>query len=116
MPEKTPRREEQRTMLTFAQAADRLVDEEIVRSMTPEGLRKLARTDPEWPVSDDDYATVAGARTLPYELLVTYMATRSKRRGRGPDRAPRTGRPKAQETTDGAGDDPGPDAPAGNAG
>ncbi|MFJ9234129.1 hypothetical protein ACIRJ3_03980 [Streptomyces anulatus] len=100
MPENASRGEEQRTMLTFAQAAERLAAEGIVRSMTPEGLRKLARTDPEWPVSADDYATVAGARTLPYELLVTYMATRSKRRGRGPDRAPRTGRTEAPETTD----------------
>ncbi|MFD3749727.1 hypothetical protein ACFWVT_05580 [Streptomyces cyaneofuscatus] len=115
MPEKKPRGEEQRTMLTFAQAADRLVAEEIVRSMSPEGLRKLARTDPEWTISADDYGTVAGARTLPYELLVKYMATRSKRPGRGPDRAPRVGRPKAEETTDGASDGSGSDAPAGDA-
>ncbi|MFD0429449.1 hypothetical protein ACFQ60_22500 [Streptomyces zhihengii] len=82
-------------MLTFAQAADRLVADQIVRSMTPEGLRKLARTDPEWPVGAADYGTVAGARTLPYEALVTYMNTRSKRPGRGPDRAPRRAAPPA---------------------
>jgi hypothetical protein len=29
---------------------------------------------------------VAGARTLPYELVVTYIETRSKRKGRGPAR------------------------------
>lgn len=84
-------------MLTFAQAAERLAAEEIVRSMTPEGLRKLARTDPEWPVKEQDYGTVAGARTLPYELLLTYMSTRSKRSGRGPDKAPRRTAPPAAE-------------------
>lgn len=76
-------------MLTFAQAAERLVQEEIVRSMTPEGLRKLARTDSEWPLSESDYKSTANARTLPYELLVKYIQTRSKRSGRGPDKAQR---------------------------
>lgn len=103
-------------MLTFAQAADRLVTEEVVRSMTPEGLRKLARTDPEWPVAPQDYSTVAGARTLPYELLLKYMKTRSKRRGRGPDRAPRTGSPKAEEKLNGAGVEPRSDDPSRSAG
>lgn len=82
------RKEGHRTMLTFAQAAKRLVDDEIVRSMGPEGLRKLARTDTEWPFTDDDYEQVAGARTLPYERLVEYFETRTKRKGRGPARQP----------------------------
>jgi hypothetical protein len=71
-------------MLTFAQAAERLVTEERVRSMGPEGLRKLARTDPEWPIRPEEYGMVAGARTLPYERVVEYFKTRSKRPGRGP--------------------------------
>lgn len=86
---KSDRGEEQRpTMLTFTQAAARLVDDGHVRSMGPEGLRKLARTDPEWPVTDEQYETVAGARTLPYELVVQYIQTRSKRPGRGPAKPP----------------------------
>lgn len=86
MPKDTPRKEEPRTMLTFTQAAERLVADEIVRSMGPEGLRKLARTDAEWPFAAEDYEQVAGARTLPYERLVEYFRTRSKRPGRGPAR------------------------------
>ncbi|MFY3807709.1 hypothetical protein, partial [Escherichia coli] len=77
MPKGKPRKEEPRTMLTFAQAAERLVAEEHVRSMGPEGLRKLARTDPEWPISAEEYGTTAGARTLPYERVVEYIRTRS---------------------------------------
>ena len=71
-------------MLTFRQAAERLVAEGHVRNMTPEGLRKLARTDPEWPIPPDGYERVAGARLFPYELVVHYFKTRSKRTGRGP--------------------------------
>lgn len=96
MPKSSRRKEEQRTMLTFAQAAERLVAEEHVRSMGPEGLRKLARTDPEWPISANDYGTVAGARTLPYELVVEYIRTRSKRPGRGPDKEPRQPKPATE--------------------
>lgn len=73
-------------MLTFTQAAERLVAEGIVRSMGPEGLRKLARSDDEWPFSEGDYEKVAGARLLHYEALVEYFQTRSKRPGRGPAR------------------------------
>ncbi|MGW1813302.1 hypothetical protein ACWCQM_06985 [Streptomyces sp. NPDC002125] len=88
MPKSERRKEEQRTMLTFAQAAARLVDDGHVRSMGPEGLRKLARTDPEWLLTEDDYGTVAGARTVPYERVVEYIQTRSKRPGRGPAKPP----------------------------
>jgi hypothetical protein len=86
MPEPKPHEEERYTMLTFAQAAERLVAEGHVRSMGPEGLRKLARTDGEWPITPDQYGTVAGARTVPYERIVYYFKTRSKRAGRGPAR------------------------------
>ncbi|MEU2510545.1 hypothetical protein [Streptomyces syringium] len=98
MPKGEPRKGKQRTMLTFAQAAERLVAEDHVRSMGPEGLRKLARTDPEWPITAEEYGTVAGARTLPYELVVEYIRTRSKRPGRGPDREPR--QPKGAPATE----------------
>ena len=74
-------------MLSFAQAAERLVASGHVRSMSPEGLRKLARTDPEWPIAADEYGHVAGARLVPYERVVRYFEVRSKRRGRGPARA-----------------------------
>ena len=85
MPDKPPKGE-QRTMLTFTAAAQRLVADGLVRSMTAEGLRKLARSDEEWPLREDDYEKVANARLLPYEVLVRYIQTRSKRKGRGPAR------------------------------
>lgn len=72
-------------MLSFAQAAERLVTDGIAQSMTAEGLRKLAR-DPRsgWPIGPADYRVVGKTRTLPYELLVPYMQAR--RPGRGPDK------------------------------
>jgi hypothetical protein len=89
MPIDEPEEVKPLTMLTFTDAAKRLVEEQVVRSMTGEGLRKIARTDPEWPLSDADYGRVAGVRLVPYETLVEFMQTRSKRRGRGPDLKPR---------------------------
>ncbi|MFJ5121876.1 hypothetical protein [Kitasatospora sp. NPDC088548] len=71
-------------MLSFAQAAERLAKEGVVRSMTAEGLRKLARTDPEWTLTEQDYGAVGNARTVPYELVLEYFTNRTKRRGRGP--------------------------------
>lgn len=75
-----------RTMLSFAQAAERLVEEGVVSNMTAEGLRKLARTPSSgWPIGPDDYGSTAGARTLPYEVLVPFIRDRAaRRRGRGP--------------------------------
>jgi hypothetical protein len=89
MPSDEPREEKPLTMLTFTDAAKRLVDEDLVRSMTGEGLRKIARTDPEWPLAEADYGRIAGVRLVPYERIVDFMQTRSKRKGRGPDLKPR---------------------------
>lgn len=85
-------------MLSFTEAADRLVEDGIAESMTAEGLRRLAR-DPlsGWPVGPNDYRVVGKTRMLPYELLVPYMQTR--KRARGPAKQPRKKRhvpPKQQ--------------------
>lgn len=71
-------------MLTFTQAAERLVEEGVVPNMTAEGLRRMARQEGAWPIEPDEYGETAGARTLPYERLVPFMRERSRRRGRGP--------------------------------
>lgn len=88
MPEDTPQGEEQRTMLSFTEAADRLVADGIAQSMTAEGLRRLAR-DPAsgWPIGPNDYRVVGKTRMLPYELLAPYMQARKP--SRGPAREPR---------------------------
>ncbi len=85
-------------MLSFTEAAERLVADGIAQNMTAEGLRKLAR-DPAsgWPIGPNDYRVVGKTRMLPYELLVPYMRERlSKRRGRGPDTKRRNPQPKQQ--------------------
>lgn len=75
-------------MLSFTEAAERLVEDGVTESMTAEGLRRLAR-DPlsGWPIGPDDYRVVGKTRMLPYELLVPYMQTR--KRARGPAKQPR---------------------------
>lgn len=97
-------------MVTFTQAAERLVQEEVVRSMTPEGLRKLARSDAEWPLTSEDYGETAGARTFPYEVLLKYMNTRSKRKGRGPaKRAASAAKPSTTQPTPAPAEDASPE-------
>lgn len=81
-------------MLSFAEAADRLVRDGIAQSMTAEGLRRLAR-DPKsgWPIGPDDYRVVGKTRMLPYELLVPYIQARKP--SRGPAKQP----PKKRDKT-----------------
>lgn len=81
-------------MLSFTEAADRLVEDGIAESMTAEGLRRLAR-DPRsgWPIGPKDYRVVGKTRTLPYELLAPYIQAR--KRSRGPAKQPRKKRDKA---------------------
>lgn len=85
-------------MLTFTEAAERLVKDKIAQSMTAEGLRRLAR-DPlsGWPIGPGDYRMAGKVRMLPYELLAPYMRERlEKRRGRGPDTKKRSPKLKQQ--------------------
>ncbi|WP_164250203.1 hypothetical protein [Streptomyces sp. S4.7] len=65
-------------MLTFEQAAARLVEDGHVARMTGEGLRKAARTHPDWPITQAMYGKAANARTLPYELAVRFVKTRRR--------------------------------------
>lgn len=101
MPEDTPQGEEQPLMLSFTEAAERLVKDHIAPSMTAEGLRRLAR-DPHsgWPIGPKDYRVVGKTRMLPYDLLAPYIRERlGKRPGRGPAKQPRKKRvvPKPQQ-------------------
>ncbi|MFI2426531.1 hypothetical protein ACH5A7_20945 [Streptomyces sp. NPDC018955] len=99
MPEDTPQGEEQPTMLSFTEAAERLVADGIAQSMTAEGLRKLAR-DPAsgWPINSEQYRVVGKTRMLPYELLAPYMRERLGRRpGRGPAKTKRRTSPTKQQ-------------------
>ncbi|OQQ16113.1 hypothetical protein B0675_02170 [Streptomyces sp. M41(2017)] len=85
MPEEQAEPDGRYTMLTFEQAAARLVADGHVRRMTAEGLRKAARTHPDWTVREDMYGKSSNARTLPYELAVRFVLTR--RRGAKKDDA-----------------------------
>ncbi|MEU1496085.1 hypothetical protein [Streptomyces sp. NPDC005732] len=78
MPEQQAEPEGGYTMLTFEQAAARLVADGHVRRMTGEGLRKAAREHPDWPVSEEQYGKASNARTLPYELAVRFVQTRRR--------------------------------------
>lgn len=80
MPDEEAEPERRYTMLTFEQAAAQLVADGHVRRMTAEGLRKAARTHPDWPVTDEQYGKASNARTLPYELAVRFVQTRRRQK------------------------------------
>lgn len=94
MPE--PREEEVEIppMVTFTSGAELLVKLNIVPSMTREGVRKVANTDPDWPFGPGrphEYGKLANAQTMNTKAFLEFFSTRSVKK-RGPDRGPR--RPK----------------------
>lgn len=78
-------------VVTFTSGAELLVELGIVESMTREGVRKIAKTDPDWPFGEgraNDYGKVANAQTMQTEAFLDYFRTRTIKK-RGPDKQPR---------------------------
>ncbi|MER8083823.1 hypothetical protein ABTZ57_01340 [Streptomyces sp. NPDC094048] len=78
-------------MVTFTSGAALLVELGIVESMTREGVRKIAKTDPAWPFGPGrryPYGRIANAQSMASGPFLEFFRGR-KVRGRGPDRGPR---------------------------
>lgn len=66
------------TYVTFKAAAQLLIDEGIVDSITPDGLRFIARTRPDWPFGEEGegkphtYLRVSNARLMAAGPLLDY--------------------------------------------
>jgi hypothetical protein len=78
-------------VVTFTSGAKLLVDLEIVPSMTREGIRKIAKEDPNWPFGPDrphQYGKVSNAQTMDTGPFLTYFRARTIKK-RGPDKQPR---------------------------
>lgn len=79
------------TVVTFSSGAQLLVDLGIVPSMTREGIRKIAKTDPEWPFGPrpkHPYGKLSNAQTMDAEPFLAYFRSRTIKK-RGPDKQPR---------------------------
>lgn len=76
--------------VTFTTGAQLLVDEGLVESITPDGLRYIARTADDWPFGDGPgrhpYIKVGNARTMETGVFLAYFKAGPSRGGRGPNK------------------------------
>ena len=73
--------------VTFTTAAPLLIKEGLVDSITPDGLRYIARTDPNWRFGDGPgqtpYVMVANIRTMETGIFLSMFEEGPRRGGRG---------------------------------
>lgn len=76
--------------VTFTTGAQLLIDEGLVESITPDGLRYIARTAADWPFGDGRekhrYVMVGNARTMETGVFLAYFKAGPARGGRGPNK------------------------------
>jgi hypothetical protein len=76
--------------VTFTTGAQILIDEGLVESITPDGLRYIARTDKSWPFGQGPgklpYVQVGNARTMETSAFLAYFKEGPPRGGRGPNK------------------------------
>ncbi|MEW9521768.1 hypothetical protein [Streptomyces tubercidicus] len=87
--------------ISFTEGAQLLVDRNLVSSMTPQGLRYIARSRAdEWPFGEGrtksgkkrtPYFMASGTRMMPTEEFLAYFEKKPPR-GRGPNKKPRGSR------------------------
>lgn len=79
-------------LITFVSGAELLMRLGIVDSITPDGIRYIARTRPsQWPFGEGrphPYGKASNARTMATEPFLAFFREYPPN-GRGPDRAPR---------------------------
>ncbi|GAA2770368.1 hypothetical protein XF35_41635 [Streptomyces platensis subsp. clarensis] len=81
------------SFVTFKTGAELLVEQGIATSITPDGVRYIARQDnQEWPFGEGKphpYEKVGNARVMATKPFLDYFRSHPPK-GRGPDRAPRS--------------------------
>lgn len=79
--------------ITFVEGAQLLVSEGIATSMTPQGLRYIARERTDWPFGDEPgktpYRDAGRTRLMETGVFLRYFREVYKPKGRGPDQKPR---------------------------
>lgn len=77
--------------VTFTTGAQLLIDEGLVESITPDGLRYIARKDDAWPFGDGQgqhpYVMVGNARTMETGVFLDFFKAGPSRGGRGPNKS-----------------------------
>ena len=76
--------------VTFTTGAELLINEGLVESITPDGLRYIARKAKDWPFGDEPdrhpYVMVGNARTMERGVFLEYFKAGPPRGGRGPNK------------------------------
>jgi hypothetical protein len=76
--------------VTFTTGAQLLIEEGLVESITPDGLRYIARTAKDWPFGSapgkHPYVQVGNARTMETGIFLEYFKAGPPRGGRGPNK------------------------------
>ena len=76
--------------VTFTTGAQLLIDEGLVESITPDGLRYIAREVEDWPFGDKPdkhpYVMVGNARTMETGKFLAFFKDGPSRGGRGPNK------------------------------
>lgn len=73
-------------MVSFAEIARRV--SAPGRPITRQGVRHIAKTDPAWPIPEDQWQKIGNALVMPWAPIEKFFRER-KSRGRGPDTGPR---------------------------
>jgi hypothetical protein len=75
------------THVTFVSGAALLASLGLVDKITPDGVRYLARTSPDWPFGEQEgmvpYLVVGASRTMDKEVFLAFFRSGPKRGGRG---------------------------------
>ncbi|MFJ3699529.1 hypothetical protein ACIPW9_36305 [Streptomyces sp. NPDC090052] len=82
------------TFVTFATGAALLVDLGLVDSITPDGLRYIARTNPDWRFGDGPdqvpYVMAGKTKTMETGMFLAQFEEGPRRGGRGRKPDPKT--------------------------
>lgn len=72
-------------LVSFADMPARL-EENGLKKISPQRIRQLAETDPDWPIPMDQALKVGRVRVFDWNVLEPYFANRKSRQGQRTDR------------------------------
>jgi hypothetical protein len=72
-------------LVTFTEIAKRLTERGIIEgSITRQGVRHIANTDPDWPIPPEQWLKAGSAFVMRWDPVEKFFREREKPRSRGP--------------------------------
>ena len=72
-------------LVSFADMARKLANIDDLPSLSPQRIRQLAETDPNWPIPMDQAVKTGRIRLFDWRVMEPYFRTREKRQGHRSD-------------------------------